>query len=76
MPELKLPKLPDRTPIKISIVLSPDLNKALETYAAVYRVTYGEEESVKQLIPFMLESFLEGDRGFAKARKDRPVSKS
>ena len=76
MAELKLPKLPDRTPVKISIVVSPDLNRALETYAALYRETYGEEESVKQLIPFMLESFLEADRGFAKAQKEKPVLKS
>src|SRR3546814_3149228 len=34
-----------------------------------YRATYGEAESVADLIPFMLGAFLESDRGFAKARK-------
>jgi len=69
MPELKLGKLPDRTPVKIAITVSPDLNQALRDYAAIYRATYGETESVADLIPFMLGAFLESDRGFAKARR-------
>jgi hypothetical protein len=70
MSELKLGKLPDRTPVKITITVSADLNQALREYAAIYRTTYGETESVADLIPFMLGAFLESDRGFAKARKD------
>jgi hypothetical protein len=72
MPELKLAKLPDRMPVKLTITVQPDLAQALREYAAVYRATYGEAESVEELIPFMLASFLEGDRGFAKARKEVP----
>jgi hypothetical protein len=37
--------------------------------AEIYRETYGEAETVAELIPFMLGAFLESDRGFAKARK-------
>ncbi|WP_246660566.1 DUF2274 domain-containing protein [Nitratireductor sp. XY-223] len=37
--------------------------------AALYRATYGETESVADLIPFMLEAFLESDRTFAKAQR-------
>ena len=70
MSELKLGKLPDRTPVKIAITVSPDLNQALRDYAAIYRETYGEDEAVADLIPFMLSAFLESDRGFAKARKE------
>jgi len=70
MSELKLGKLPDRTPVKITITVSPDLNQALREYAAIYRTAYGEAESVSDLIPFMLGAFLESDRGFAKARKE------
>jgi hypothetical protein len=73
MPELKLAKLPDRMPVKITITLQPELNHALRQYAGIYRATYGETESVADLIPFMLTSFLDGDRGFAKARKDGAV---
>jgi hypothetical protein len=70
MSELKLGKLPDRTPVRITITVSPDLNQALRDYAAIYRTTYGGAESVADLIPFMLGAFLESDRGFAKARKE------
>ena len=73
MSELKLGKLPDRTRVKITITVSPDLNQALRDYAAIYRTTYGEAESVADLIPFMLSSFLDSDRGFAKARKEVPI---
>lgn len=69
MTSLKLGKLPDRTPAKITIIVSAELNQALRDYAAIYRTTYGEAESVADLIPFMLSAFLESDRGFAKARK-------
>jgi hypothetical protein len=70
MPELKLAKLPDRKPVKITITVSPELNLALRQYAGIYRATYGDAETVAALIPFMLGNFLESDRGFAKARKD------
>lgn len=67
---LKLAKLPDRTPVKITITVKPELNKALCDYAAAYRATYGEAESVAEIIPYMLEAFLDSDRVFAKARKE------
>lgn len=70
MPELKLGKLPNRTPVKISFAASPELSQALQDYAAVYRATYGQAEAVAELIPFMLEAFLDSDRGFVKARKE------
>jgi hypothetical protein len=74
MSELKLGKLPDRTPpVKITITVSPDLNQALREYAAIYRETYGKAEAVTDLIPLMLGAFLESDRGFAKARKEVPL---
>jgi hypothetical protein len=71
MPELKLAKLPDRTPVKITITLSPDLNRSLHAYAELYRERYGEAESVAELIPYILTSFLESDRGFARSRRTR-----
>ncbi len=69
MPDLKLGKLPDRTSAKITITVSSNLNAALRQYAEVYRTTYGEDEPVAELIPFMLEAFLDGDREFARARR-------
>ncbi len=69
MPDLKLPKLPDRTPVRLTISMTPDLHQALVDYAEVYRATYGQSEAVADLVPCMLRSFLESDRGFAKARE-------
>jgi hypothetical protein len=69
MAQLKLGKLPDRTPVKLTISVPPDLNKALGEYAELYRQAYGEAEPVHELIPAMLASFLESDRGFARQRK-------
>jgi len=70
MADLKLGKLPSRTPSKITITVSADLSQALNDYAALYRQAYGETETVAELIPYMLAGFLDGDRAFAKARKD------
>ncbi|HEX8215567.1 MAG TPA: DUF2274 domain-containing protein [Allosphingosinicella sp.] len=72
MPELRLPKLPDRTPVKITISVSPDLNQALLDYAALYGEVYGQTEPVPDLIPAMLASFLDGDRAFARRRRGQP----
>ncbi len=71
MPELKLGKLPDRKPVKITITVSSALDKKLHSYAEAYRSAYGEDEKVSELIPFILDQFLEGDRGFAKARREK-----
>ena len=76
MPALKLTKLPDRTPVRITITVSPALNRALGQYAECYRDTYGQAEMVADLIPFMLEGFLDSDRGFVKARKDGEFDRS
>lgn len=67
---LKLAKLPDRTPIKMSISVNAGLNQDLQRYAVLYQTTYGEEASVAELIPFMLDSFLKSDPAFAKARRE------
>jgi hypothetical protein len=68
MAELKLPQLPDRNPVKLSIAVMPDLHQALTAYAALYAQVYGREEPVAELIPAMLTSFLESDRAFVRGR--------
>ena len=68
MTELKLAKLPDRTPVKLSITVTPDLHQMLQDYAALYAETYGREEPVVELIPAMLAAFLESDRNFVRSR--------
>lgn len=68
MPDIKLAKLPDRTPVRITISIAPELNAALSDYAKAYRETYGREEPLTELIPAILAAFLDSDRAFAKAR--------
>ena len=69
MAAIKLERLPDRTPVKITILVSPELNRALGDYAAAYETAYGQAETVPELIPAMLETFLASDRAFARMRK-------
>lgn len=64
----KLSKLPDRTPVKLTITIMPDLHRRLQDYGAVYAKTYGQEEPLNELIPAMLAAFLDSDRGFARRR--------
>lgn len=71
MPELKLARLPDRTPVKFPITVSPALNQKLVAYAGAYKEAYGQEEAVADLIPFILEQFLDGDRSFKGAKRQR-----
>ena len=69
MPELKLPRLPDRTPVKLTIGVSPELHRALGDYAELYRAAYGEQVAIPDLVPAMVERFLESDRNFARLRR-------
>ncbi|MGY3590270.1 MULTISPECIES: DUF2274 domain-containing protein [Bradyrhizobium] len=64
---MKLAKLPDRTPVKMNVVLTPGLAQRLRKYADFYAETYGIKEEVGELIPFMLEAFLDGDADFRRA---------
>jgi hypothetical protein len=69
MTDLKLAKLPDRKPVKISITVNPVLNQKLGAYAEAYKRVFGDDEKVSDLIPYMLEQFLDGDRQFKSKRR-------
>ncbi len=66
---LRLDKLPDRTPVRMTISLDPDLAAALSDYAEIYSRTYGQAERAEKLVPAMLDTFLSSDAGFRRARK-------
>lgn len=66
---LRLGQLPDRTPVRLSLSVDPELASALSDYAEIYRQTYGAEEKPEALIPAMIESFLASDAGFKRARR-------
>jgi len=74
MSALRLHKLPDRSPVKLSISILPDLHQRLQDYAAAYAQHYGCEEPVAELIPAMLVAFLDSDREFARWRGSRQDS--
>jgi hypothetical protein len=67
MAELRIAKLPDRNPVKLSIAILPELNDALAHYATIYSETYGQAAPAVDLIPAMLAAFLESDRGFQRS---------
>lgn len=69
MTEFRLRKLPDRTPVKLALTISPELNQALLDYASLYGEVYGQTEPVTELVPAMLEAFLASDRGFLRHRR-------
>ena len=68
---LKLARLPKRSPVKVTCAFSPEVHAALEAYAALYQETYGENEPIEELVPFIVAAFLEKDAGFKKARRTR-----
>jgi len=76
MPDMRLPKLPDRTLVRHTIAVMPELEQKLRDYAELYKKSYGEEETIETLIPFMLDVFLCGDKAFLKARKSKPTGDS
>ena len=67
---LRLDRLPDREAARITFTAKPELKSALADYAEIYRRTYGTKETVAELIPFMLEAFINADPGFKRARRE------
>ncbi|KCZ61462.1 DUF2274 domain-containing protein [Hyphomonas atlantica] len=66
---LRIGRLPDRTPVKLTISVEPELASALADYAAIYAETYSADEKPEALVPAMLDMFLSSDAGFKRARK-------
>lgn len=71
MADLKLARLPDRAPIKLTISVMPGLHATLLDYAAVYADTYRDQVHLPDLIPYMLLAFLDNDRAFQRMRRER-----
>ena len=70
MTTLKLGQLPDRVPVKIAITVLPELKRALDDYADLYARSYGAEEQIADLIPYMLDAFPKTDAALRKSRKE------
>jgi len=68
-PALRIAKLPNSTPVKLTVSLEPEVHQMLEDYARIYGDSYGETVKPAQLIPSMITGFLATDNGFKRARK-------
>lgn len=68
-PTLRVAKLPDLTPVKLTVSLEPEIHQMLEDYAKIYADSYGEKVKPAELVPSMIAGFLATDNGFKLARK-------
>jgi len=73
-PTLRIGKLPDLTPVKLTVSLDREVHQMLEDYARIYSESYGEAVKPSELIPSMIAGFLASDNGFKRARKALPHS--
>ena len=71
MGAIKLGRLPEHAPVKIMIMLRPDLARALEDYSQFCAASYGKDEPLGELIPAILTAFLDSDREFVRSRKGK-----
>ena len=65
---LRLGPLPKTESTKITFSCPISLKAELDRYAALHAQVYGEAVDTATLIPYMLEAFMEGDRGFKRTQ--------
>ena len=73
---LKIGAIPDRTPVKVTASLPPEVHEALQDYAAIHACEFGQEAPVGDLAALMIERFLNSDIAFKRARKSLRQSNS
>jgi len=66
--KLRLGPLPKLESTKLTFACSVSLKADLDRYAALYAQAYGEAVDATMLIPYMLETFMAGDRGFKRTQ--------
>ncbi|MEM7730162.1 MAG: DUF2274 domain-containing protein [Pseudomonadota bacterium] len=75
-PSLRIARLPDLTPVKMTVHFEPETHRMLEDYATLYAQSYGEAITPVALVPTMIATFLASDAWFKRARKTLPNSSS
>jgi hypothetical protein len=65
--KLRLGPIPRTETVKLTIVLSARLKADLDRYAQLHADAWGEPADAAILIPHMLQTFIERDRGFRRA---------
>ena len=73
---LKIGPVANRSPVKISIVLAPNIHDALADYARLHAQEFGRDIKLPDLAALMIERFLQSDAGFRRARKNLTSSTS
>ena len=65
--KLRLGPLPKAETIRLTVTLPAAVKFDLDRYAKLYAAAYGEPIDASALVPHMLATFMERDRGFRKA---------
>ena len=66
--KLRLGPLPRNEMVKLTIAVSAATKASLDHYATLHSELHGENMDAIALIPYMLEAFIERDRGFKAMR--------
>lgn len=69
--KFRLGPLPKTENVKLTFACPASLNADLDRYGALHAKAYGEAVDARMLIPYMLEVFIAGDRGFRKETNQR-----
>lgn len=69
MSKLRLGPLRRTDVVRLTIALPATVKADLDRYAELYGVAYGNTVDAAALVPHMLASFMERDRGFRKSRQ-------
>jgi len=66
--KLRLGPLPKTQSVKLTFTCPASLKANLDRYAALHAQTYSEAVDATTLIPYMLDAFMAGDRGFRRGK--------
>jgi hypothetical protein len=69
--KLKIGPLPNPERVKVLIQISVELKENLDRYAEVHSELSGRAVQAATLIPFILQSFLDRDRGFREIQRKK-----
>jgi hypothetical protein len=67
--KLKLGPLPRNEKVKMTVQLSGELKAKLEHYAHLHSEAFGQRVDAAALVPLMLQTFMDRDRGFRSLQK-------
>jgi hypothetical protein len=76
MKKIKLAKLPDRVPVKLTVTLPSQLAARLRSYADLYAEQYGTREEPAELVPYILDAFLRSDVELQRAIRENRVKQT